>query len=129
MRVQAVLALALVGCGRCDGGRAVPVGDRTAPTAGTSNATGSYPILTFRLGHTVAFPQRERVARCRPSSGSLTFDEMKVQKLAPDRKVARPPYGTAPPSKPAIRAAKRCMSSGLRRCWSKPTCFSRASFL
>jgi len=36
---------------------------------------------------------------------------------------------TAPPSKPAIKAAKRCMSNGLVRCWSKPACFSRASFL
>jgi hypothetical protein len=90
----AALALALVGFGRCDEAKVGPIRDPAALTDGSSNALGSYPIVTFKLSHAVAFPQRERVAPCRPSLGSVTFDEMKVQKLASDRKVARPPYGS-----------------------------------
>jgi len=89
-----VLALALVGCGRCDDGQGPLAGNRPAQSGGASSEAGSYPIVTFRLAHSVTFPQRERVAQCRPSSGSLTFDELKVQKLAPGRKVARPPFGS-----------------------------------
>jgi hypothetical protein len=92
--LHAMLALALAGCGRCDDGSVAPIGDGSPHTEGTSDASGSYPIVTFKLDYTVAFPQRERVAECRPSLGSVTFDELKVQKLAPGRKVARPPFGS-----------------------------------
>jgi hypothetical protein len=93
-----MLALSLVGCGRCDDdGNAPPAGnvvEQTDASPDRMETTGSYPIVTFKLGHTVAFPPGQRVDACRPSLGSVTFDEMKVQKLAPGRKVARPPFGS-----------------------------------
>lgn len=92
--LHVVLALALVGCGPCDG-KATLIGDRTQ-TSGRADASASYPVVTFRLDHTVAFPQRQRVTQCRPTLGRVTFDEMKVQKLAPDQKVERPPFRSKP---------------------------------
>ena len=35
---------------------------------------------------------------------------------------------TSDATKPEIKAANLCMSTGLMTCWSKPACFSRASF-
>jgi hypothetical protein len=98
MRLCPVLALVLVGCGRCDDDGNVPrASDGVAQTDASSSgmdAMGNYPVVTFKLDHTVAFPQGQRVDACRPSLGSVTLEEMKVQKLAPGRKVARPPFGS-----------------------------------
>jgi hypothetical protein len=96
MRASSLLAWALVGCGRCDEGKGNVVVDVPVQIDAASSGAGSYPIVTFKLAHPIAFPKPDRVSSCRPTLGSITFDEMKVQKLAPGRKVERPPFGSEP---------------------------------
>jgi hypothetical protein len=120
MKLLAALALALVGCGRCDEGKAGAVSGsiRARQTDEVAKTLLPSPVVTFQLGRSIVLPSGQRAAKWRPYWDRYTFDELKVQKVPSDWKVERMPDGLRPGT--IFELSGTFTNEGEEKCFASP---------